>query len=77
MLPDYDQGTPQYYRMWWRKAFETEAYKSLFGEEDHSEKTFGWSTPITDQTVSCISLGDRPCGMLVRARCLMGLDTEG
>lgn len=50
MLPDYDQGTPQYYRMWWRKAFETEAYKSLFGEEDHSEKTFGWSTPITDQT---------------------------
>jgi SAM-dependent methyltransferase len=51
VLPDYDQGTPQYYRMWWRKCFETDAFKELFGEEGKSEKTFAWSTPITDETV--------------------------
>ena len=52
MLPDYDAGTPQYYKMWWRKCFETDAFKELFGEEGRTETTFEWSTPVTDQIVS-------------------------
>jgi hypothetical protein len=55
VLPDYDQGTPQYYKMWWRKCFETEAYKAFFGDEGKTESTFEWNTPVTDERVStCI-----------------------
>lgn len=43
----HDRGTPQYARMWWRKMFDTAAYKELF--ETQEETKHPWSVGMTEQ----------------------------
>ncbi|GFZ44789.1 hypothetical protein JCM24511_02515 [Saitozyma sp. JCM 24511] len=38
----YDLGSPQYYKMLWRKGFEVEAYKELFEPPAESHTEWAW-----------------------------------
>ncbi|OCF42138.1 hypothetical protein I317_03989 [Kwoniella heveanensis CBS 569] len=42
----YDLGSPQYYKGWWRKMFDTQAYKDLFEEKE--EVGFKWDTGVSE-----------------------------
>ncbi|WWC85423.1 uncharacterized protein L201_000286 [Kwoniella dendrophila CBS 6074] len=45
----YDLGTPQYYKGWWKKMYETKAYKDLFEEkEDYKTR---WSIGLTEDVL--------------------------
>ena len=46
----HDRGTPQYYKGWWRKCFEVEAYAELF--EKPEEKSSPWKVGMTEDQVS-------------------------
>ncbi|WVF66620.1 hypothetical protein IAT40_001360 [Kwoniella sp. CBS 6097] len=45
----YDLGSPQYYKGWWRKMFDTEAYKELF--EKKEEVSFDWDVGMNEDQV--------------------------
>ncbi|WVQ94246.1 hypothetical protein IAU59_001324 [Kwoniella sp. CBS 9459] len=45
----YDLGSPQYYKGWWRKMFDTEAYKTLF--EVKEEVGFKWDVGMNEDQV--------------------------
>lgn len=57
----YDLGSPQYYKMLWRKGFEVEAYKELF--EPPAESHTEWAWGMTEDSVS------RSAAVSVRCRC--------
>ncbi|WWD06257.1 hypothetical protein V865_004344 [Kwoniella europaea PYCC6329] len=42
----YDLGSPQYYKGWWRKMFDTQAYEELFEEKE--EWSTKWMKGITE-----------------------------
>lgn len=47
----FDMGTPQYYKGWWRRGFESKAYQDLF--EAPEETTSEWGLGMTeDQLVN-------------------------
>jgi len=46
----HDRGTPQYYKGWWRKCFEVEAYAELFAKPE--EKSAPWRVGLTEDQVS-------------------------
>lgn len=58
----YDLGSPQYYKMLWRKGFETPAYKELF--EPPAESHTEWAWGMTEDSVSGLGVG----AVLVRCR---------
>lgn len=51
---EYDRGTPQQYKGWWRTCFETDAFKDGF-EKEVVERSVDWTVGLTEQNVSCFS----------------------
>lgn len=50
----FDMGTPQYYKGWWRRGFESKAYQDLF--EAPEETTSEWGLGMTEDQVSVFLL---------------------
>jgi hypothetical protein len=63
----HDLGSPQYYKMLWRKGFEVEAYKELF--EPPAESQSEWARGMTEDSVSPNGAGVGA----VSARCRRGV----
>ena len=49
LYQDYDKGTPQQYKGWWKSMYDTKAYTELFAPpEEHS---IPWTVGLTEEQV--------------------------
>jgi hypothetical protein len=64
----HDRGTPQFYKGWWRRGFETEAYKELFQPQE--EKTVSWEVGMTEDQVSSRDMHSYPETDLYECECV-------